>query len=805
MPLLRFLQILTLFILHTAMAQNSGEWKYAGPFKQFEQVKGLIKAVYMDPLDSNFVLAGGGSAGLFKSENALNMNSEWNNISDTYRGVCFGVSDIVVIPETQRKTIYIATSHQSGLPKAYGNGILMTEDGGKTWKEVGPKPLQKHFLAFEGLVANRQNYKEMIAYSSSEVFFTKDGWNTFETIIIPTEKSPEISFCDAEFAPYEPGKFYVSTRFNNKADARLYICENYGKKITDITPSDAKGYRIEVATMLNPKYQGKFYIAYGAKEAYVKYFDGKMFSKNLNKEAVVHAFGNAYWCFELSVNEVDTNIIYLSMTETSRSDDGGKTFRKLNYYNAHNTHADVRAMSLVKSTIGGKEDVLLIGNDGGVSFINSYSPPLWRSLNGEGLDANQFWGVSVYQSDTLFIAGGTQDNGGFIITKDTTVNTMYNCGDGYLAMVVDHESAIIECNAPLINYHNIKTHQQFPLRIPDKMFEGRRPLINKDSMFYFGFHDLWSISKSKLKSGKIDFKNESSIPLIPRKSQGNHNAGMRSADIGLLNSAVVCYAYPNWEDENIGKIFFNPDFKKLPANFIDITKLLVYESFELCKWSEISAVEMDHKDPYSFLIVSRDQFDQSNSKIYRAKYIPDSATCMLENITSNLPKLGINKIKTDRFSGITYLAIDDGVYYANLSNTEIFWKKLATDTRVLPSVSVTDIDFNYYTNTLYAATYGRGIWQTKLVSSLSSKVIVKTNRRQKEFQKIDGYLMIKKGKTFEINSPMMFTRGSVIELSRNSKIIVTKKSFIRNENNQVIPIETLVKPGKKFKIVFLEN
>ncbi|MCE3260322.1 MAG: hypothetical protein K0S12_1963, partial [Bacteroidetes bacterium] len=528
-----FFQILTLFVTAFSSAQNqAGDWKYIGPGEMNVQVKGFFKSVWADETNLNLVLAGSCSGGLFKTENAMADKPRWKNITDTYTGLSFGVSDIVVRPGTNNKTIYIATGHNSGLIRGYGNGILKTSNGGESWEEVGPAAKDKNLFYLEGLVANKENPDQMIAYSPSEVFFTKDDWKTFEQIALPLKKdNKDVSISDVEFAPFEQGKFYVCTRTNNHYASKLFVCEEDGKKVKDITPSDVKSERIELATLMNPRFKGRFYIALGTSDCYVKYFDGNKFH-SLNEKPVNHVFSGTYWNLELCVNQVDTTIMYLSMTETSRSTDGGKTFTKIGTYNGQNTHADVRGMILGRSSAGGKDDALFLANDGGISFIEKYQPLSWKNLNGSGLDANQVWGADVAQSDSLFVAGGAQDNGGFLITDKETMNTMNSCGDGYLGLILNEHSALIECNTPSLFFHNIQTKGGAYIHINDPHAGARRPLQSVDSFVYVGHHDVWRARKSDLLKNATTFENFSRLPFNKRENGSYRNHYIKSMCIG---------------------------------------------------------------------------------------------------------------------------------------------------------------------------------------------------------------------------------------------------------------------------------
>lgn len=798
-----YLQILTVvFSLTLRGQQSAGQWSYVGPNETAEQVKGLMKSVWADPSNADFILAGSCSGGLFKTENGTDAIPQWQNISDSYNGMCYGISDIVVKPNAQNKTIFIASGHNSGLSIGYGSGILKTTDGGRSWQEIGPKGKRKNLFMMEGLVSNKQKPEEMIAYTAKEIFITTDEWQTFEKIVMPVDtNNKNISFCDVEFAPFEPGKFYVCTRTYNFYDAKLFICQNYGKEIKDITPSDIKAERIEIATLENEHYKGRFYAAIGSSDVYVKYYNGNLF-KNLNSTPVNHTFSSAHWNLELTVNTNDTNIIYLGMTEISRSINGGKTFEKIANYNGHNTHADVRAMFLQRSTIGGKRDVFLVANDGGISLLDTLVQSAWKSLNGKGLNANQFWGLDVAQSDSMLIAGGTQDNGGFLITAQGNENTMSSCGDGYLGLVLDRHSAIIECNPPSLYYHNIQTHQNSYLQINDARRETRRPLAQKDSFVYVGYGDVWRIKKQNLQNGSGVFENFTNLPVQKDAEGIVKNNTIRCFSIGEKYSALISYANPNWAaKENTGKLFYCENIQDKSPHWADITALLRDKGFEVCRWSEIMALEIDIHDAQKFYLLSRDVSDQTTVLLYRIHFFPDSNKCSIEKINSNLPVIGINKIKTDKYSGVTYLACDDGVYYSNLNSDSVVWNKFNLNKSKLPSVMVTDLAINYVNNTIVAATYGRGVWQSILVSVHSNEKNINKNLIENEAVKIDGKLVVSRKKVYTLNSKLIITQGSSIELKRGSSLIV-KKQMVRDQNNKLIDLDLIIHKSKGSKVIY---
>jgi hypothetical protein len=797
-----FIIFLSFFPAVFSYAQSYEGWKYVGPQKTAEEVKGYVKALWADESNLNMVLAGSANGGLFKTENALSAQPQWTNITDSYGAfMTYGVSDIAVRPNTGASEMYIATSSRNGLAIGYGEGILKTTDGGKSWNHVGPGAAGDYTMALDGLVMSRDNADEMIAWSFKEVFITRDAWKSWEKIDVPVDKNnANINICDIEFAPFEAGKFYICTKTYNFYDARIFVYENYGREVKDITPKDVSSERMEVATVYDKKYRGKFYLGGGTKSLFVKYFDGKNFSAVLNAP-LSHWFSNAYWCLELAVNQIDTNIVYIASTEVSRSTNGGRNFALIGNYNGKNIHADQRSMLLAKSSAEGKNDVLLMGNDGGVSMNEGLPPMAWKNLDGTGLDNNLIWGVSVAQSDSLFVAAGAADNGGFMISRKETVNTIGGCGDGYGSVAIDDHSAIIECNTPSMFYHNLKTGKTFGMVVGEDRYEVRRPLLIRDSMIYTGFGNVWGISKRMLENGINRFEKISDLPVYKRSEGQVQNNSMRALAIGKFNSGVMSFANPNWGDRNkTGKLFFTRNINK--KEWIDISRWPKVDNLELCQWAEITNVVMDARDRDKFYILSRDINNQLTNFFCVMQYFPASDSCSVKSIVTGMPKIGLNHLKIDEQSNILYLSADNGVWWTDLNEDSLTWDLLNGNVNRFPGVMVIESDINYATNELYVATFGRGIWKTRLVSSGKNAVNITRNGSIDEPLKVDGKMTLSRKTVFTVNNKLIITSGSKIELKKGSILRIRNRSLVRNEKNE--PLDLMSFPGRSGtgKIIF---
>jgi len=762
--------------------------------------------IWADDNDLNNVMAGSQCSGLFSTKNALSLEPVWNNITDNLPYMNFGVSGIVVKKNTQNREIYISTATGGGLVvKNFGNGILHTTNGGENWEHVGPGDNNDINFPLLGLTANTSNQEQMAAFVHKTLYITNDSWKTFYSSKLPFHADVDnVEITEVEYSPNEEGVIYVCTRTYLKDKSQVFVTRDGGKLWQDITPPHMACERIAIATLKDQKHKGKFYATSGNTNIYLHYYNGKEFSKALNEFPVTHLAAASFWGIDLKVNQVDTSVVYLSLTETSMSYDGGKSFIKIGHYNGSNTHADVRDMYLAKSKAHGAGDGLFLVNDGGVSFTNSYfgkSNEPFRSLNGIGLNANMFWGIDVLQSDSLFIAGGAQDNGGFFLKQNKETNNLSVCGDGYYALTLNDSLAINLGNPPIVVLHNMNRNGNTYIHINDSYSESRRPLILKDSFVYIAYHDVWRAKVKDIVANKLVFKNISSIPDV---KDGDYlkNREIKAMCISKFNSALVGYANPQYNSaQNSGKLFYCANVLNPKAEYTDISALCANAKVELCRWWNVEALIADEFLENKFYLIYKDPFDQKVSGVYEFCYFPDSNKAVLKDISYDLRRIGFNKLKMDKHNGVLYLAANDGVYCLNTLAEDTVWKSL----NFFPKVLVSDIVFNYHKNIMYAATFGRGIWSSEIPSFSSINITIGKSRVEPDLVKVDGKLTVLKGRKYIINSKLVITKGSKIELRKGAKLILSSKERVVNEQNKKVSIEQFVIKHKTAQIIYQNN
>jgi photosystem II stability/assembly factor-like uncharacterized protein len=96
-------------------------------------------------------------------------------------------------------------------------------------------------------------------------------------------------------------------------------------------------------------------------------------------------------------------------------------------------------------------------------------------------------------------------------------------------------------------------------------------------------------------------------------------------------------------------------------------------------------------------------------------YFSDDAGLTWTNVSSGLPNIPCNTIVYQNGSNDgLYIGTDIGVFYRNAVYSS--WQPFFSG---MPNVIVSELEINYLTNTIVAATFGRGLWQSDLFSTYS--------------------------------------------------------------------------------------
>ena len=371
-------------------------------------MSGRIADIAIDPLNHHIWYVAVGSGGIWKTENS---GTTWEPIFDHYGAYSIGC---LTIDPTNNNRIWAGTGENvGGRHVGYGDGIYLSEDGGKSWTNKGLK--NSEHISKIIVHPNNPDIVWVAAqgplWSSGGdrgVFKTTDGGKTWKKTLGGNEWT---GATDLLIDPREPQRLYAATWQRHRTVAAymgggpgsaIYRSEDGGEtwhKLTRGLPQQDMG---KIGLAISPQQPDVVYAAIELERrtgaVYRSANRGASWEKGA--DAVAGGTGPHYYQ-ELIACPHNFDRIYLMDVVTQVSDDGGKTFRR---QNTRYKHVDNHALAFRKND----PLYMLSGNDGGLyeTFDNGNT---WKFV--ANLPVTQFYKIALDDDFPFYnIYGGTQDN-----------------------------------------------------------------------------------------------------------------------------------------------------------------------------------------------------------------------------------------------------------------------------------------------------------------------------------------------------------------------------------------------------------
>ncbi len=293
---------------------------------------------------------------------------------------------------------------------AYGDGVYKSEDGGKSWKNMGLKA-SEHI----GMIAIDPRDSDVVyvaaygplwsAGGERGLYKSTDGGENWEAVLTISEHT---GVNEVHFDPRDPDTIYatahqrrrhVFTLLGGGPESGIYKSRDAGKtwqKINRGLPGGDKG-RISLAiSPADPEY---LYAMVEGKRGQGGFYRSLDRGASWDKRSGYSSRGNYY--VEIVCDPRDRERVYSMDTFLQVTDDGGKTWTALG---DRSKHWDSHALWIDPHDT----DYYLNGNDGGVyeSFDRGAT---WKFMT--NLPVTQFYKVAVDNAEPFYyVYGGTQDN-----------------------------------------------------------------------------------------------------------------------------------------------------------------------------------------------------------------------------------------------------------------------------------------------------------------------------------------------------------------------------------------------------------
>ncbi|MCC6817648.1 MAG: glycosyl hydrolase [Bacteroidia bacterium] len=762
---------------------NAMQFRSIGP----AVTSGRIGDLCVNPNNKSQWYVVAASGGVWKTDNS---GTTFQSVFDSYGSYSIGC---ITMDPNNSNLLWLGTGENNNQRSVgYGDGIYKTEDGGKSWKNMGLKT-SEHI----GMIAvdpNNSNIVYVAAYgplwsSGGErgIYKTIDGGINWTRILNVSENT---GFNEIHIVPGKSNVLYATahqrrrhewTYLGGGPESAIYSSTDGGinwKKLEGGLPKGDLG-RISVAIP-----QGNTDIVYALIEATENggFYKSSDRGASWTKQSGHTTAGN-YYC-EIFADPINPDKIYSMNTWAMVSIDGGKTFKGLG---EKNKHVDNHVIWVDKDFPAH----YLMGCDGGLYET-------WDAAGTWDFKANipvtQFYRVTVDNSKPFYyIYGGTQDNNTLGGPSRTISSSGIHNLDWFVTVGGDGFKTVVDPKDPDIVYsqwqygglvrYNRKTGEAIDIKPQEgkgdaaNRFNWDAPIVlsqhdNKTlyfaSQFIYKSTDMgssWKIISPDLSRG-ID---RNKLPVMGKiwsvdavaKNQSTSIYGNVTAFAESPKNAQLLYA--GTDDGLIqvssdgGKSWIRID------NIIGIPKQCLVQNIYASKnnVNEAWAIFNNHRN--------------GDFKPYLVKSIDQGKSWQI--MTCNLPERGSLYCLAEDYINpeLLFAGTEFGVFTSIDAGKT--WEKLGN----LPTVCVREIVIQERENDLVLATFGRGFYVLDDYSALQHFKNIRIDLETKPA----SIFPIKPGLVFVPSTPLGHKgksfQGASLYTAENPSLGAVINYYIRDE------------------------
>ncbi len=677
---------------------------------------GRVSGFAVDPSNPSHYFVAAASGGVWKT---INNGTTWTPVFDNEGSYSIGA---IVLDPKNPLTVWVGTGeNNSQRSVSYGNGVYRSDDGGKTWKNVGlktsehigriaidPKDSNTVYVAAQGPLWGPGGERGL--------FKTTDGGKTWKNILSISENS---GVTDVVIDQQNPETLYAAayqrrrhmwTLIDGGPESALYKSTDAGmtwKKLKAGLPVTEMG-RIGLA--ISPVDSNVLYATVEAADRKGGIFRSSDRGGSWERRNEFDAAAMYYARIVADPKDVDR--IYVMNVFLMVSDDGGRTIRRLGEKSKHVDNHDI----WINNT-----DHYLVGCDGGVYESHD------RGANWEfkrNLPVTQFYDVTTDNATPFYnVYGGAQDNfsfGGPSRTRNVSGITsgdwfVTNGGDGFRSQVDpdDPNTIYAELQNGVLARFDKRTGERIGIQPATGL--GEEPLRwNWDSPFIISPHlhsrlyfaadklfrsddrgDSWQVVSGQLSRGLDRDK----LPVMGRV--WGIDAVAKNASTAFFGNASALAESPKKE----GLIYVGTDDGLIQVTEDAGKNWRRIEKFPgVADIAYVSRIIASNHEPNT-VYAAFDNHQNADFKPYLLKSTDAGRTWV--SITSNLPKNGpVLAIAEDHVNpNLLFVGTEFGLFSSIDGGQK--WVQLKGG---LPTIAVRDINIQKRENDLVLGTFGRGIY-----------------------------------------------------------------------------------------------
>ncbi len=704
---------------------------------------GRIADIAIHPDNGNVWYVAVASGGVWKTVNA---GTTFEPVFDSQSSYSIGC---VTIDPSDPSTIWVGTGENvGGRHIGFGDGVYVSHDEGKTWKNMGlknsehlskiivhPDNSDKIYVASQGPLWSKGGERGFYLSEDGGVTWEKtlgnDEWTGVTDIVMDFD-DPEVLYAAtwdrhrtvAAYMGGGPGSGLHKSTDGGKTWTELKSglpTSNMGKIGLAISPFDAQ--TIYAAIELDRK-KGAVYISTNGGASWTKQSD-----------AVSGGTGPHYYQ-ELYASPHEEGKLYLMSNYTQESNDHGKTFT---FLNEDKKHVDSHAVAFKKND----PNYILFGTDGGL--YESYDgTKTWRYF--DNLPVTQYYKVAVDDSSPFYnIYGGTQDNGSHGGPSRTIrANGILN-QDWWITLGADGHQSATEPGNPDITYgefqqgwlwridqttgETVFVQPQPSAGDPHERFNWDAPILvspHNPKRLYFASYRVW---KSENRgddwtsiSGDLTRNEERfELPIL-----GKQQSWDNPWDVGAMSeyNTITSLAESPVQE---GLLYAGTDDGILQVSEDggnNWRKVLLGNIKGVPSRAFVNDVRADLYDAGTVYLVL-DNHKEGDYKPYLLKSSDKGRTWGF--INGDLPKKLITWriVQDHKKKDLLFVATEFGVYFTRNSGSN--WTQLKGG---LPTISFRDVTIQRREDDLVGASFGRGFFVLDNIAPLRDYDTSKSNEVQ---------------------------------------------------------------------------
>ena len=687
-----------------------------------------------------------------------NSGTTWDPIFDKYGSHSIGC---VTLDPNNPHVVYVGTGeNNSQRSVSWGDGIYRSEDGGKSFKNIGlkksehiakilvdPRDSKVIYVAAQGPLWGPGGQRGL--YKSTDYGTTWDSVlyispNTGVTDVVMDPRNPDVLYA----ASYQRRR-HVWTLINGGPEGAIHKSTDAGKTWNKLSSGLPKGDVGRIGLSISPVNPDYIYAVIEAAN------DGSGFFRTTNRGASWEKMSDyknvsAQYYSETFCDPVDVNKVYILDTFSSITTDGGKTFDRIS---TKGRHVDDHAFWINPNNT----DNFMIGGDGGI-YETFDGAKTFRYK--ENLPTLQFYRVSVDNYEPFYrVMGGTQDNNSMIgpsqtINEEGIVNADWVPlvgGDGYEAITDPSNPNIIYCewqHGGLTRY-DMQSGEQISIKPQERKDEAPyrwnwdTPLItsqHSNTRIYIAANkvfrsddrgDTWQVISDDL-TRQVD---RNKFPVMDKV--WSVDAVAKNASTSFYGNIVSLTESPIIE----GLIYVGTDDGLVQVTEDGGKNWRKIESFPgVPEMTYVSCLYTSQHDANT-VYATFDNHKRADFKPY--VFVSNDRGKSWKSIAGDLkePQVVYTIVQDHVKNDLFFIGTEYGVFFTNTGGEK--WIQLKGD---LPTQAVRDLDIQKRENDLALATFGRGFYILDNYSPLRETT--------EKFLNDENY------KLFPVKDALMYTKRS---------------------------------------------